>query len=659
MSERKVRAAILSALLAVCLLVPALLGLCACNDSDALPFEAEINALYSYRRSLEAEYSNVVETFREEYLVPVSANITLVYLDVSEQLWDAYAVLKEASLAVRTAAQAAEGVTDPTADDSPMLHVTLCLSENMLPGDAGCITREQFDLILDEGASVALYYSPSDGGEEGVAQLSEYIDRMAARLGERGISMPSALVFSSGSYVPELQEQYNELLLARGIPNILHYGEGVELEIIESGSSTELFRPGIVNWQTPQMQKFFVSDIMTLGGCAAYAFSFTDMGTELHLDLSNAAYQRMLVYISEQVISGKLNSCPFDVAWDKLIEYHTSIDSLADAIDSEKDRLRNEIRDVDGLIGRLSSVKDAAGADRTLLRRAYSIRLAMLEGELSNKLHAAYEALELPDRANVGLLFDSLADGVYDAVTKHIVDPDGKLKAGVTLCLSADSLPGTEGCMTSEELDELLALGCDTAIYFDGDGIQALGDELSALSAALAESDIAMPSTLVLADGSFADVISDSEAFSELLSEHGILGAVYSDAVTSVASDGGFTAPVLSWNEGFCRRQRILDTVRSDGALLLRLSLDGTDDGARFDPTDLRDAVMLENLLSNISFHISAGRLGSLPIGEYADHALAFDAEALIHAEQIGSSEGVARLRGLVEEYERRLAELG
>ena len=568
MCERRGNVALLALLLAMCLLVPALLGLCACGDAGTSPFESEINALYAYRRSLEAEYSNIVGTFREEYLVPVSANVTLVYLDLSEQLWDAYGVLKESSLAVRTAAGAASGSAEEPTDDSPMLHVTLCLSEDMLPGDDGCITMEQLDVMLSEGASLALYYKVEEGEKGSVSLLAEYIDRMSVGLAERGIAMPNAIVFSNGSYEPELQEQYNELLVDRGIPIVLHYGEGSALEIIEAGNNSEIFRPGIVNWQTPQMQKFFVRDIMALGGCAAYAFSFTDANSEVYLDLSNDAYRRMLVYISEFVLSGQLNSRPFGEAWDKLIDYHTSAASLADAIDDEKERLRAEIRYVDGLIGRLSAVKNAEDAENGLLREVYSIRLSMLESELSEKLHGAYESLGFADRASVGLLFDSICDGAYDIITDLLAFSEGDPAVGITLCFGADSLPGDEGCMTAEELRELTALGCGTAIYFDGEGTAALDTELAEIGAALAESGIEMPSTLVLADGSYNALSLDGAALSAILSEHGILGVAHSDAVTQVNADGSFTMPVISWNEDFCRRDRIRDAVKLDEALL-------------------------------------------------------------------------------------------
>ena len=91
----------------------------------------------------------------------------------------------------------------------------------------------------------------------------------------------------------------------------------------------------------------------------------------------------------------------------------------------------------------------------------------------------------------------------------------------------------------------------------------------------------------------------------------------------------------------------------------MRISVGGTDDGARFDPASATDTVMLGNLVSNIAYYISEGRLSSLPVHEYAAHALAFDALVLEHAEEINNTKGVARLLGLIEEYERMLAELG
>ena len=217
-------------------------------EAVAAPYEAELSLVHTEIQMIERQYTKGLPA--GAYL-----NFAMVNLqpEIATSLFPVFDKLAE---------------EDAT---SPVISGTLCLSPTDLPGLAGKMPREDFDMLISEGWSTAVMVKPGD-----TADLVAYLAEMRALLSERGIPVPETLYFDQGSYKTEL----DGIILAEGFTTAIHYG-GDPAEspfLIGRDTDADVWRIGATGWSgIPGSSSIYESSTAALdelcGGKGALVFS--------------------------------------------------------------------------------------------------------------------------------------------------------------------------------------------------------------------------------------------------------------------------------------------------------------------------------------------------------------------------------------------------
>lgn len=650
--SRFIRAAT-ALILCVALLSSVLLGLCSCSDEQSRALSDEINILYAYRNALETELADTDDRLGEWYDLPKGANISLVYTEPLAELIDAYEVLRLAS-------------AEANGSDGSMLHATVCFTEELLPGDVGCITLAELSELLAYGVDTAVYYDGRFGDAEGAHGLSALLAWMRARLAERGLEMPCALFLAPGCYTESVRADIDAVAAEYGIRCIMRYEEIDNDGLIDCGSDDEMLRPGIVNWQNTLLQKAFVRDVVGKNGCAVYAFSLSEKSdADIYLDVdsdSGVVYRRMIDFIISAIIDNGLSSSPADEAKSRL-DVRLGMKSRMDAaVAAETERIQREINRVNGLIGRTSAVTDLSSADKSLLYDVYSACLERVSGELNDRIHVAYMQIGAEECATAGIFFETADEKTYGLVKRVLTgssentDGDGKGETGltcrVTIGISAAALPGDDGFMSVEQLRELMSLGCDLAVSYGGEP-DDVTDYLTVLGERLCELGMELPRLMVLDSGC---VVTDQLRL--VTSKFGICGIADGSTDGKVYDDGSFICRVMDWSDTDAVRFALSVAVGNDEALLLRVGTADSSSSAFIDGADVESVGALMMVASHMRYYERTGSVSTYSVVEHGRLVLALRetiAENEVGVESIGN---VERLAAMAEKYRSLLTEL-
>ena len=179
----------------------------------------------------------------------------------------------------------------------------------------------------------------------------------------------------------------------------------------------------------------------------------------------------------------------------------------------------------------------------------------------------------------MSFVFTDLDSGLYSDVLPLMLDDEIPLEGVVAL--SVDELPGMEGKITFEQYADLMALGWETAIYWEGivsaddsDAAeaeeadlsamsQALDSYLESMSAVLESLGIEMPKSLVLGCEILAD---EYESASIKYGIRNILrdDTVHNDLIASHYPEGIWCPGILGWRD-LRRSTRVKNAVENNG----------------------------------------------------------------------------------------------
>ena len=165
----------------------------------------------------------------------------------------------------------------------------LGLYEGNYPGDPGCISREDYDRLIQAGWESCLVY---DGGEDFAAWDRD----VSARLSDAGLQKPRAVYFPEDSYDATLDRQ----IIACGYLVAVHHGESYR-PLIGGELEGELWYTGAHPWNyigVPDQ----IREVVRKHGEHCYTLRFTE-GRE---EYGTASFQTMLDFIQPYLDQGEL-----------------------------------------------------------------------------------------------------------------------------------------------------------------------------------------------------------------------------------------------------------------------------------------------------------------------------------------------------------------
>ena len=213
----------------------------------------------------------------------------------------------------------------------------------------------------------------------------------------------------------------------------------------------------------------------------------------------------------------------------------------------------------------------------------------LMRAELRDELFAIEEEymMGVACGANATVVFVDLYAELYDIIFKEKYE--GKEYVYGTVCFSEDELPNLEGRITSNQLDEMLAAGWSTSIYWDGS--TELRTYLTDLKANLSLLGYEMPNSL------FFEVFTYSHEYDEVLVEFGIKYAIQhgeiGDEIIDTSTEGEIFHPgVVGWNAYEQQKNYLRAIYSTKGCGSYSVSLGGSLNSDAF--LDLEDGDVLD-----------------------------------------------------------------
>lgn len=166
---------------------------------------------------------------------------------------------------------------------------SLGLAPDSLPSLSGCISRSEFDELLDKNWSTALVY-------DGETLLSQWLESMKNLTLQYNIDMPSAIYFPRNTYTYD----FNDTLSDYGIKIIIHHGEEV-LPIVSTNPGTDFFYVGSVGWKSVNAPAYLKRAVSQCGSVVFVA------GSSLEAEeYTGKVFSSMTDSLSKYTLDGKL-----------------------------------------------------------------------------------------------------------------------------------------------------------------------------------------------------------------------------------------------------------------------------------------------------------------------------------------------------------------
>ena len=205
------------------------------------------------------------------------------------------------------------------------------------------------------------------------------------------------------------------------------------------------------------------------------------------------------------------------------------------------------------------------------MEETHELRLRRQELIIEYENIEKYTLERLADGHFLGIVFRGLDPQLYSSVFPLMNNRENPIIG--TVCLSAEWLPGMDGMITKEQLDEIIAAGWDTALYYDGDG--ELEDFLSQMRTTLSGMGIDMPKT----------VLFESKAYSEsvdlVLAANGIKFALHHGEGNKLLIEDDVSGKVwqpgaLAWNTKGFSSSMLSEIVSKGGIGYFEVAFEGT-----------------------------------------------------------------------------------
>lgn len=165
----------------------------------------------------------------------------------------------------------------------------LAISKEQFPGQAGCLSKEQFRELIDAGWKYCLKWEKDVVTNEWLATVSKLMR-------EAEVSRPETVYFPQDSY----DAQLDNFLTRQGYSVAIHHGEG-DLPLILPESGEGLWHPGAYGWNQKGVSTL-LSDAISQRGNLVFTVG-TDSESEEYLEED---FSMMLKKVNDYCQAGDL-----------------------------------------------------------------------------------------------------------------------------------------------------------------------------------------------------------------------------------------------------------------------------------------------------------------------------------------------------------------
>lgn len=275
---------------------------------------------------------------------------------------------------------------------------------------------------------------------------------------------------------------------------------------------------------------------------------------------------------------------------------------------------------------------------RTRLENEFRDEISPLESEQSDlqlrkfRLIDQYMA-EAPYGANIAIIILDMSERVYTDIYP-LVEHETRTHLSAILAISDEHMPGEEGQITQQQLDEMLAAGWSYAVYWagtekvdevDADGFDAylamMADKLSALG-------LTMPDTVIFNN----DVYSDG--YDAVLEKYGVGFAVHAgksayplvDKEIDAEGEGKILHPgMIGWNESGYGRNFLVKIETETGVAAFAIDFDKDGERGNYLNLDAGDYMAaFERMLDEIEESAEGGNSSCLAFSEAYQNRIAY-----------------------------------
>lgn len=209
----------------------------------------------------------------------------------------------------------------------------LTLSENQVPGQAGCVSKQQFEELIEAGWKCCLRWEKD-------MDTSEWLLSARKVVSETGIPQPETVYFPQGTY----DSRIDNFLKRQGFTIAVHHGEeDLPLTVLESGEG--IWQPGAFGWNQNGVSPL-LSDAVSQRGNLVFTIG-SDSQSEEYL---GEDFSAMLRTVGKYCDSNELMVTDLITAREYRRNLEGSQEGLAQDFEENKAELEEQIEEVDRAI---------------------------------------------------------------------------------------------------------------------------------------------------------------------------------------------------------------------------------------------------------------------------------------------------------------------
>lgn len=175
---------------------------------------------------------------------------------------------------------------------------TVVMSDGEMPGEKGCISKNDYDKLIRAGWDFAIGSGSVDyKSENSVELLKKYLEDYKLKLEENGYEMPKTFAFSEKQY----DEKYIDLLLEYGFNVVRHFGEaGSKYSYSIERNGLYLLGSGRICADKTTMKADMQNAYKEKSTYSATVRCIDDVYADEELDCSVVKYELMLDFIEDE-----------------------------------------------------------------------------------------------------------------------------------------------------------------------------------------------------------------------------------------------------------------------------------------------------------------------------------------------------------------------
>lgn len=204
------------------------------------------------------------------------------------------------------------------------------LSEDQFPGQTGCISKKQFEELIEAGWQCCLRWEKDMNTHEWQLSVRRLVD-------ETGISWPKAVYFPQGTY----SSRIDGFLKQQGLTVAVHHGEE-DLSLIVSEAGEGVWHPGAMGWHQ-EGSAWRLDDAVGQRGNLVYTTG-ADLQVEEYLE---GTYESMLEGVYEYCEAGNLMVTDLITAREYRRNLEEGQEGLAQNFEENKAELEEQIEEID------------------------------------------------------------------------------------------------------------------------------------------------------------------------------------------------------------------------------------------------------------------------------------------------------------------------